>query len=45
MENFAAIDFATANNERSFVCSVGLVIVSACEIVDTIYSLTQPEPN
>lgn len=26
MKNFAAIDFETANNERSSVCSVGVVI-------------------
>lgn len=27
MQDFAAIDFETANNERSSVCSVGVVIV------------------
>ena len=27
MKNFAAIDFETANNERSSVCSVGIVVV------------------
>ena len=27
MKDFAAIDFETANNERSSVCSVGVVIV------------------
>ena len=27
MRDFAAIDFETANNERSSVCSVGVVIV------------------
>ena len=27
MENFAAIDFETANEQRTSVCSVGLVIV------------------
>ena len=27
MQNFAAIDFETANNERSSVCSIGIVIV------------------
>ncbi len=32
--NFAAIDFETANNERSSVCSVGVVIVRGGEIVD-----------
>lgn len=29
MQDFAAIDFETANNERSSVCSVGIVIVRA----------------
>ena len=45
MRNFAAIDFETANRERSSVCSVGVVIVRDGEIVDTFYSLIQPEPN
>lgn len=45
MDNFAAIDFETANNERSSVCSVGVVIVRGGEIVDSFYSLIQPEPN
>ena len=45
MRNFAAIDFETANNERSSVCSVGVVIVRDGEIVDSFYSLIQPEPN
>ena len=45
MRDFAAIDFETANNERSSVCSVGVVIVKNGEIVDSFYSLIQPEPN
>ena len=45
MRDFAAIDFETANNERTSVCSVGVVIVRDCEIVDTFYSLIKPEPN
>ncbi|MBR1543916.1 MAG: 3'-5' exonuclease [Muribaculaceae bacterium] len=45
MRDFAAIDFETANNERSSVCSVGVVIVRHGEITDTFYSLIQPEPN
>lgn len=45
MRDFAAIDFETANNERSSVCSVGVVIVRDGEITDTFYSLIQPEPN
>ena len=45
MKDFAAIDFETANNERSSVCSVGVVIVRNGENVDSFYSLIQPEPN
>ena len=45
MDNFVAIDFETANNERTSVCSVGVVIVRNGEIVDSFYSLIQPEPN
>lgn len=45
MQNFAAIDFETANKEWSSVCSVGIVIVRDGEIVDQFYSLIQPEPN
>ena len=29
MRDFAAIDFETANNQRSSVCSVGVVVVRA----------------
>ena len=45
MRDFAAIDFETANNERTSVCSVGVVVVRNGEITDTFYSLIQPEPN
>ena len=45
LKDFAAIDFETANNERTSICSVGVVIVRDGEIVDTFYSLIQPEPN
>lgn len=45
MKDFAAIDFETANSERSSVCSVGVVIVRNNEIVDSFYSLINPEPN
>lgn len=40
MQNFAAIDFETANNEQSSVCSVGVVIVRGEEIVDKFYRTT-----
>lgn len=43
--NFAAIDFETANGQRSSVCSVGIVIVRNGEIVDKFYSLIRPVPN
>ncbi len=45
MDNFAAIDFETANNERSSVCSVGVVVVRKGEIADHFYSLIRPEPD
>lgn len=45
MKDFAAIDFETANYQRSSVCSVGIIIVRNGEIVDSYYSLIQPEPN
>ena len=45
MKDFAAIDFETANKERTSVCSVGVVIVKDGEIADSFYSLIQPEPN
>ena len=45
MRDFAAIDFETANYDRSSVCSVGVVIVRNGEIMDKFYSLIQPEPN
>ena len=45
MKDLAAIDFETANNERSSVCSVGIVIVRNGEIADSFYSLIQPMPN
>lgn len=45
MKDFAAIDFETANQHRTSICSVGLVIVRNGEITDRFYSLIQPEPN
>ena len=45
MQDFAAIDFETANGERSSVCSVGVVVVRNGEVRDSFYSLIQPEPN
>ena len=45
MDNFAAIDFETANNERTSACSIGVVIVRGGEVVDEYYSLIHPEPE
>jgi len=45
MRDFAAIDFETANECPSSVCSVGIVIVRDGEIVDHYYSLIHPEPE
>ncbi|MDO4160719.1 MAG: 3'-5' exonuclease [Prevotellaceae bacterium] len=45
MKDFAAIDFETANQCRSSVCSVGVVIVRNGEITDRLYSLIYPRPD
>lgn len=45
MMDFAAIDFETANECPSSVCSVGVVVVRGGEIVDEFYSLIHPEPE
>ena len=41
MKDFAAIDFETANQQRTSVCSVAIVIVRDGEIADSYYSLMQ----
>jgi DNA polymerase-3 subunit epsilon len=45
IRDFVAIDFETANQQPSSVCSVGAVMVRDEQIADTFYSLIQPEPN
>ncbi len=45
LHNFAAIDFETANEQPTSVCSVGIVVVRNGVITDRIYHLIQPEPN
>lgn len=45
MQDFAAIDFETANYQRSSVCSVGVIIVRGGRIADRFYSLIKPEPE
>lgn len=45
MRDFCAIDFETANFERTSICSVGIVIVRNGEIIDRIHRLVRPTPN
>lgn len=45
MRDFAAIDFETANSDRSSVCSVGIVVVRSGVITDKLYELIRPAPN
>lgn len=45
MKDFAAIDFETANECSSSVCSVGVVVVRGGMIEDRFYSLIHPEPE
>lgn len=43
--NFTAIDFETATGNRNSICSVGLVVVENCQIVDRISYLVKPPDN
>ena len=45
MNSFAAIDFETANEQPSSVCSVGIAIVRHGILENTIYKLIRPEPE
>lgn len=45
MKDFIAIDFETANECPSSVCSVGAVLVRDGVIDKTFYSLIRPEPD
>jgi len=45
LNDFAAIDFETANQHGSSVCAVGVVVVKNGEITNKFYRLIQPEPN
>jgi DNA polymerase-3 subunit epsilon len=45
MKSFVALDFETANHNRSSVCSIGIVIVKDSIIVDKFYELIKPRPN
>lgn len=45
MKDFAAIDFETANQHRSSVCSVGVVVVRDGHVVEKLYHLIKPVPE
>ncbi|MDR0909985.1 MAG: 3'-5' exonuclease [Spirochaetaceae bacterium] len=45
MQDFAAIDFETANKSPSSVCSVGIVVVRGGLICNSYYHLIHPTPN
>lgn len=45
MQNFAAIDFETANGHPTSVCSVGVVVVREGGVAEKFYSLIKPEPE
>ena len=45
MKDFVVIDFETANQHRSSVCSVGIVIVKGGKIVNKLYKLIHPTPD
>ncbi len=45
MKDFVAIDFETANHQRTSICSVGIVVVRGGEITEKIYRLIRPYPN
>ena len=45
MENFAAIDFETANENFASVCAVGVIVVRDGMVANQFYSLIRPVPN
>lgn len=45
LEDFAAIDFETANRELTSICAVGVVVVRGGELCDSYYHLVRPEPE
>lgn len=45
MNDFAAIDFETANARRESICSVGVVVVRRGVVAGSIYRLIRPRPN
>ena len=43
--NFIAIDFETANSNRSSICSMGIAIVENSKLLNTEHILIKPTPN
>ncbi|KQC06993.1 MAG: hypothetical protein APR62_00780 [Smithella sp. SDB] len=43
--NFTAIDFETANYDRTSACQIGIVVVENSEIIKTYSSYIKPSPN
>ena len=43
--NFVAIDFETANSNRSSICALGVAMVHNGELLDTAHFLIKPVPN
>ncbi|WP_125715040.1 3'-5' exonuclease [Companilactobacillus kedongensis] len=43
--NFVAMDFETANGHRTSACSLALVLVRNSQIVDSFYTLINPQEN
>ncbi len=43
--NFVAIDFETANSNRSSICALGVAMVHNGELLDTAQFLIKPVPN
>lgn len=45
MDDFVAIDVETANSHPSSICAIGAVKVRGGMVVDSRYTLINPEPN
>lgn len=44
MNSFIVFDVETANEKRSSICSIGIVVVEGNQIKDSFYTLVNPEP-
>lgn len=43
--DFIAIDFETANSNRSSICSIGIAVVERGKLISTDHVLVKPTPN